>query len=101
MSEDVHKTLMARKIAGAFIRKLAKPEFRMDVLWSPRGIGQLGGTLRAFRDKKIAFTNAPCVPDLGIKEFPDKLSLWSADREKLAALNAWLERRGYETSGVW
>ena len=101
MSEDVQKTLMTKKLAGAWLRKISSVEHRVDIIWGPRGIGQLGGTLRAFRDKRVAFTNAPCVPDLGVKELPDKISLWSADREKLAALNAWLERRGYETSGVW
>jgi hypothetical protein len=45
--------------------------------------------------------SVPTIPDLGIRENFDSVTLWSANREAMVALKDWFEKRGYETTGVW
>jgi len=98
--EDSKRVIMTRKIAEQWLTKVSSLEYRLDILWGPKGIKTLPVMLRSLRDKTGSAT-LPQIPDLGIREVPDKISIWSSDRESLIRLNTWLERRNYETTGVW
>ena len=92
---------MARRVAAKWILRAAKAEYRFDVLASPIELRQIPNMLRSFRDGKVAVKGVTCIPDLGLKEEGDKITLWSKDRVAIMALKDWFEKRGFETSGVW
>jgi hypothetical protein len=91
----------AKKLAKMWIQKVAKVEYRLDIVWSPKGVQHIAGVLRSFRDGKVRIANLAKVSDLGIKEANSQITVWSSQREELVKLAQWLEQRGYETSGVW
>jgi hypothetical protein len=95
------RTVFAKDVASQWIRKISQAEFRFDILWGPKDIHFLPTILRAFRDGRTSLENVRPIPDLGISETDDKVSVWGTNRESLVSLKDWLERRGYETSGVW
>jgi len=57
--------------------------------------------MKSLRDGKIAMEGVETIPDLGVRGGFDSIELWSGNREKLAKLQAWFEKRGHETTGVW
>jgi len=65
------------------------------------GIRNLPSLMRSFRDGCSKLGSLESVSDLGIFVRGDRMDLRSADREKLAALDKWLTKKGCETSGVW
>lgn len=91
----------AKKLAAAWLQKVAKVEYRLDIIWAPKGVQHIAGVLRSFRDGKARIANLSSVPDLGIRESNQQITVWSSQREELVKLAQWLEARGYETSGVW
>ena len=93
--------LMSKRVAERWLRSVSFPEYRVRVLYGSREIRNLAGLLQSFRDGRIAMSGVPRVADLGIKESPDGLELWSRDHEGLRALTTWFEKRGFETSGLW
>lgn len=102
MSEQVEKrVVMARRVAARWIARKATAEYRFSVLLGQREIRNLPNLLRSLRDGKISMEGVPAIPDLGVFEEFDKVSMWSNDREALAKLSSWFERRGFETTGIW
>lgn len=95
------RVVMARRVARRWLRKMARAEYRFQILFGAREIKNLPGLLRSFRDGKIAMEGVPKIADLGIKEDFDAISVWSSDRERLIQLKNWFEKRGFETTGVW
>ncbi len=102
MSEDRDKrVVMAKRVAARWIAKKAKAEYRFSVLLGSREIRNLPNLLRSMRDAKLAMVDVPTIPDLGVQESFDKVTLWSSDREAMIKLAYWFERRGFDTTGVW
>ena len=95
------KIIMARRVARRWVARVAEPEYRFQVLAGPFDFRNLPNLLRAFRDGKVAVEGIKAIPDLGVKEEAESVSVWSKDREALLALNKWFEGRGFETTGVW
>lgn len=95
------KVVMARNVAWRWIRKVAKAEYRLRVLYGAVEYKNLPNLLRAFRDGKVAMKGLVPLPDMGLKEDFDGFEVWSSDKEALSTLNVWLEGRGFETTGVW
>lgn len=99
---DVRRVVMAKLVARRWLQANGKAEYRFDVLYGAREIKYLPSLLRSFRDGKVAMTGGlKAIPDLGIKEGFDSLSVWSGDRVALIGLKDWFETRGFETTGVW
>ncbi len=104
MSKEEHqrRVVMERRVAKRWIMRLAQEQHSVTVLYQAKESGQrTANFIRAFRDGKAAVKGVPTIPDLGIDESFDGLHLWSSDREALARLATWFEKRGYETTGVW
>ncbi len=95
------RVVMARRVAGRWLRRVAHSEHRFKVLLGAKEIRNLPGLLRSFRDGKIAMVDVPKISDLGVKEGFDHISMWSRDRIGLIALKDWFEKRGFETTGIW
>lgn len=98
---DERQVVMAKRVARRWVASIAYPEYRLRVLFGSFQIRNLTSLLQSLRDGKIAMQGVPRVADLGLKEDFDGLDLWSKDREGLRALQAWFEKRGFETSGLW
>jgi hypothetical protein len=99
--ESEKRIVMVKRVAQRWIRRAAHAEYRFQVLFGAREIKNLPNLLRSFRDGKVAMEEVPRIPDLGIKEAFDSISVWSRDREALIQLKDWFEKRGFETTGVW
>lgn len=95
------RVLMARQVAKRWICRLAHTEYRLQILFGTKEIKNLPGLLRSFRDGKISISGVPKIPDLGVSDSFDSVTVWSADREGLIALKNWFEERTFETSGIW
>ena len=95
------RVVMAHEVAKRYLEKVAKPEFRFDVLYGAKDIRNLPGLLRSLRDGRIAMAGVGSISDLGVKENFDSLTVWSSQREPLIRLRDWFERRGFETTGVF
>ena len=96
--------VMAHRLATRWLRERTRPEYRMRVLsvGPSRERWALPNLLRSFRDEKVKLGGLPDpIPDLGVRDGFDAFVVWTSDREALIKLAAWLESRGYETSGIW
>ena len=95
------RVVMAKRVARRWLRRVAHAEYRFSVLLGSREVKNLPSLLRSFRDGKVAMEEVPRIPDLGVREAFDSVSVWSSDRTALIQLKDWFETRGFETTGVW
>jgi len=101
MPKTVKRVVMAKTVAGRWLSRCAHAEYRLRVLYGAHEFKNLPNFLRAFRDSRVAVQGLMPLPDLGIKEEFDAVEVWSSDRDALARLKDWFEKRNMETSGVW
>lgn len=99
--EHESRVVMAKKVAAAWLARVAAPEFRFEILHGHREGRKLVSLLKMSREGKAHGSGAPSLPDLGIEEQYDKVVVWTGDRQGAIALDKYLEGRGYVTSGVW
>lgn len=95
------RVLLTKRVAERWLRAVMYPEYRFKVLYGSKDFRNMAAMMQSFRDGRIAMQGVPKVPDLGVKDGFDGLELWSKDREGLMAIQAWYERRGFETTGIW
>jgi len=95
------RVINPRAVAGRWIRRVAKAEYRLKILYGPIEVKNLPNLLRSFRDGKVAMDGVPSLRDMGVKEEFDAVEVWSRNRVALVALKDWFENRGFETTGVW
>lgn len=95
------RVIKARAVAGRWIARVAKAEYRLKILYGPIEVKNLPNLLRSFRDGKVAMEGVPALRDMGVKEDFDSVEVWSRNRVALIALKDWFETRGFETTGVW
>ena len=101
-SKPSHRRVaMAKRLARRWIKANVRPEYRITVYMGPKGLRNLPGLLRSFRDGKIKVGSVDPVRNLGVKAGFDHVELWSANREGLVELDEWLQAVGCETTGVW
>ena len=101
-SKPSHRRVaMAKRLARRWVQANVRPEYRVTVYMGPKGLRNLPGLLRSFRDGKLKVGSVDPVTDLGIKAGFDHVEIWSADRKGLVALDSWLREVGCETTGVW
>lgn len=99
-----HRVTMAKSVAEKWVLATARAEYRVSAFPGPHGeIRHLASLLRSWRDGHARIASLKAVADLGIREGSENgfLEYWSSDRDGIRALTAWLESKGYETSGVW
>lgn len=103
MPEDTNekKVLMTKRVAERWLRAVMYPEHRFKVFYGSRDFRNMTALMQSFRDGRVAMQGVPRVADLGVKDTYDGLELWSKDREGLMAIQAWYEKRGFETTGIW
>ena len=89
---------MARGVAGKWLERRAKVEYRFQILASPQ---YFGGILRSFRDGRIKLSKVEPLPDLGVSEMSDGVQVWSSNLESLRTLDKFFSRQNIETSWIW
>lgn len=92
---------MAGRVAKRWLKANLRDEYRLTVFQSGKGVKNLPGLLRSFRDGKIKIGSVLPIRDLGIKLGFDQVDIWSSDKEHLIELDTWLRNAGCETSGIW
>jgi hypothetical protein len=93
--------VMAKRVASSWLKKNAKPEFRLTVYSTPDNLSSLPSLIKAFRSEKIRLGSVEHFGDIGVRSTPDSVTLWSRNQEGMASLDRWLVARGCETTGVW
>lgn len=93
---------MAKDIAKQWLRKRVSDEYRLKI-YSTQTVDfqPLPGLLKSLREGKVKLGSVTQIKDLGVDVGFDYISIWSSERETLIELKDWLEKRGFETSGVW
>ena len=99
------RVVMTKKVAARWLRDAAQPEYRLTVyeMGNSKPTRKLANLLRSFRDGKAHLNGVEHIQDLGINEgqLAGSMTVWSADHAALLALDEWLAKRGYGTSGIW
>lgn len=96
------RVVMAKLVSRMWLTKNATVEYRFTAYHSdPKLLRALPSLLRSYRDERVKLATLQPIADLGIKESGDGVMVWSSDADKLAALQGWLEKKGYDTTGVW
>jgi hypothetical protein len=95
------RIVMARKLALQWLEAHARPEHRLTVFYVGKEARGMPGLLRSFRDAKLRIGTVDPIPDLGVQEDFDSVTVWSTDRDAMVRLATWFEQHGYDTTGVW
>lgn len=96
------RVVLAKTVAQRWLQNHLHEEYRFQVFRSAScDIKKLPNLLRSFRDARVKISGVSPLPDLGIQEGFDAISLWSSNREALLQLKNWFEDRGMETTGMW
>ncbi len=96
------RVLMARRLARRWVIQKARPEYRLTIYRSAnRELRNLPDLLKSFRDGKVKVAGIDPIPDLGVKAGFDHCEIWTTDRDKLKELDAWFQKMGCETTGIW
>ena len=94
--------IMAKDIAKQWIRKRVTDEYRVKIYATQTVDFQaLPGLLKSLREGKARLGSVTKIKDLGVEVGFDYISIWSSERDTLIQLKNWLEKRGFETSGIW
>ncbi len=109
MSVDKVKTLpiedrqvgMAGRVAERWLTANLRDEHRITIYQGGKGVKNLPGLLRSFRDGKIKIGSVEPILDLGMKQGFDQVEIWSTNKVGLVNLDKWLREAGCETSGIW
>jgi len=100
-NDSIVRVALAKRLATRWLAANAAAEYQLVVYGGFGNINNLPGLLRSFRDSKVRLGNSLPVTDLVVDASRDKISLRSRDREGLANLDAWLQSKGCETTGIW
>ena len=99
------RVVMAKKVAARWLETVATPEYRLTIFEAghSKPVRMMASLLRGFRDGKAYLTGVEPITDLGIDEgeLAGSIKVWSSNHAALLALDKWLTKRGYETSGIW
>jgi len=96
------RTVMARDVARRWIKKNLKSEYRLTLYAGASSrVKNISGLLKAFRDGKARIASVQGISDLGIRDYMDRIEIWSSDKDSLRQVKDWFEKRGVETSGLW
>ena len=96
------RVLMARRLAKKWVLRKARPEYRLTIYRSAtRDLRNLPDLLKSFRDGKVRIGDVDPISDLGVNPGFDNCEIWTTDKEKLKKLDAWFQKVGCETTGIW
>lgn len=95
------RIVMARALARVWLASHTRPEHRLTVYFLGKEARGIPNLLRSFRDAKLRIGSVDPIPDLGVQEEFDSVTVWSSDRDAIVRLAAWFESHGYDTTGVW
>lgn len=96
------RIVMARDLARRWLEANIRPEHRVTIFFVGKDVrGNIPNLLRSFRDSRLRIGSMEPIPDLGIQEDFDSVTVWSSNRDAVHRLAAWFELHGYETTGVW
>lgn len=96
-----HRVIMARSLAARWLEEETRPEHRLTIYYAGKEVRRLPSVLRSFRDAQLKIGSLSAIPDMGVREGFDSVTVWTSNREALLKLAAWFEAHDYETSGVW
>lgn len=92
---------MARALARRWLESQVHSEHRLTIFYDRKDAKGIPNLLRSFRDAKLRIGSIDPIPDLGVQEDFDAVTIWSNDRIAIVRLAAWFEQHGYETTGMW
>lgn len=92
---------LAHKVATRWLEANVRDEYRLTVYQPANPIKNLPAMLRSFRDGRAKIGSITSIPDLGIRVGMDHLDVWSTNHKGLVELDAWFQKHGCETSGIW
>lgn len=92
---------MARSLARRWLEAHVRPEYRLTIFYARKDGKHIPNLLRSFRDAKLRIGSVDPIPDLGVLEDFDSVTIWSTDRVALVGLATWFEQTGHDTTGVW
>lgn len=95
------KVIMTRDMAKQWLASKIHPEYRMRILYGSTDVPNLLNMLKSFRDRRLAMSGIPYMPDLGIRGHFDSLEVWSTNKEAMTKLQEWLQTKDIETTGIW
>jgi len=95
------KTLIAKRIATAWLKRITQTEYRMDIFYDPSTTKNLPRMLRSHRDGNSRMAGLQPLPGLGMIEKFNAVTVWSTSRKGMIALKNWCEKRGLDTTGIW
>lgn len=99
------RVVMAKKVAQRWLTEASQPEYRMTIYESgaSKPVKMLSGLLRSFRDGKLVLGGVGTIPDLGVTDCQGagSITVWSSNHTALVTLDDWLNRHGYQTTGIW
>lgn len=98
---SVRRIVMAKGLAHRWLMANIVTEYRVTIHYIGKDGKHIPGLLRSFRDGKLRVGSISAIPDLGISESFDSVTIWSQDHASLLKLASWFDEHGYETSGVW
>jgi hypothetical protein len=94
------RVVLTRTIAARYLVESANPEFRLTILLNGMDTRNIPGFLANLRSGRIRLGGISRPPDFGVREEFDSITVWSSDEDVLRKVAAWVESRGFETSGV-
>lgn len=99
MEKSIKRIIMAKEVAGEWIRRRSSPEYRMRIFCGSSN--NLFGLLKYFRDGNVAISGLDRVKDMGIKDHFEYVEVWSCDRDGMLKLSNWLSSKNIENTGIW
>lgn len=99
------RVVMAKSVAKRWLADASQPMYRMTVYESgaSKPVKVLSGLLRSFRDGRLVLGGVGTIPDLGVRDGDamGSITIWSSNHEALLALDQWLNKHNYSTTGIW
>lgn len=99
------RVIMTKNVAERWLQVHTAREYRVTVYETIKSkpIKNLMQLLRSFRDGKTKVAGLEPVTDLGMSNIESfgALTIWSSNYTEIKELITWLEKHGYDTTGVW
>lgn len=93
--------LMSKKVASMWLEGKRNSYHQVTIYNKDKSSKRIADLLRSARDNKIRIAKLDPIPDLGITEKFDGVTLSSSNQKALEKLALWFEGNGYMTTGVW
>ena len=99
------RIVMAKEVAERWLSEASTPMYRMTVYetGASKPVKMLSGLLRSFRDGRLVLAGVGTINDLGVSDGDSvgSITIWTSNHAALVALDEWLAKHNYNTTGIW